>query len=289
MEELSNLFQSRFCFYMPTQAKMLSEGGRCKTFDATADGYSRGEGGVGQGNSNERSGQFPKLWNSSPSKKNHYGQTCPCRNLGASFVYIVASQFLNKQAGEVYETDCQRTHGEESAGKMYVECDILRVYFLSVCMCIYIYIDIYINIYIYIHTGCFTTTTLGVIVHEDGFSCLLKANTNNAIFQNLTGSIWKLKSTSTPGLRSQWYLCIFPIHHFMCMLCLFSKAAVFQKNSQNHISTRVALFFFEETHSWLSWLVSPFEKHLGAISPARKIQALVPSWFVVWQMWSTWV
>ena len=60
------------------------------------------------------------------------------------------------------------------------------------------------------------------------------------------------------------------MNHFMCMLCLFSKAAVFQKNSQNHISTRVALFFFEETHSWLSWLVSPFEKHLGAIFPSSQ-------------------
>ena len=46
----------------------------------------------------------------------------------------------------MYETDCPRTYEEESAGKMYVECDIFSVYFLSVCF----------------------TTTLGVIVHEDG-------------------------------------------------------------------------------------------------------------------------
>ena len=40
--------QVLFFYANRTKAKMLSEGGRCKTFDATADGYSRGEGGVGK-------------------------------------------------------------------------------------------------------------------------------------------------------------------------------------------------------------------------------------------------
>ena len=147
MEELSNLFQSRFCFYMPTAHRP-----RCfqKVADVKPSTQLRmaipgakvewGKETPMREVANSQSCEIPPH-----QKKNHYGQTCSCRNLGASFVWIVASQFLNKQAGEVYETDCQLTHGEESAGKMYVECDILRVYFLSVWVCIYIYI--------YTHTG----------------------------------------------------------------------------------------------------------------------------------------
>ena len=59
------------------------------------------------------------------------------------------------------------------------------------------------------------------------------------------------------------------MNHFMCCLVFFPKQPC-SKRIPKTIFQPELLFFFEETHSWLSWLVSPFEKHLGAIFPSSQ-------------------
>lgn len=83
---------------------MLSEGGRCKTFDATADGYSRGEGGVGKETRKLLDLFNRKLLNTYPMRdvtnskvEKFWGKECP--KLSRNRETFVVSQVL--EAGEL--------------------------------------------------------------------------------------------------------------------------------------------------------------------------------------------
>ena len=128
MEELSNLFQSRFCFSMPTAQ-------RPKCFQKVAD--------VKPSMQLRMAIPGAKVEWARKLQWEKWPQTCPCRNLGASFVWIVASQFLNKQAGEVYETDFNDSRGgvswQDVCRMRYIES-----LFFECSICIYTYVHIYI-------------------------------------------------------------------------------------------------------------------------------------------------